>query len=397
MNFSQEVLKKAGVFHKYFEFSRVGSDIMKFYRHDKDKPDYVMTIPKTLHWLVPPAPESNRQLLREALIESAEENVTIQFNCSITEIVQNNNQAELFGTIDRENEIISLGIFDLVVDASGFGSKLRNYRIDEDEETRFNSYYTGITMCHGLINNPDAVCDPKILEKLGEGSMMSFDTGVGFGLQRYGASADDKRTSFYYSIPLKDISTLSEKFNLPKKTIFHEDKETLDKVKKWLYEELTFHKFPKEYFSAVDNIDAVSIRPLMQHPPNPAFRDSNLPLILIGDALHALPPYTGSGGNLALDDASDLSEYIIKNNGAIDLKDLRVLEAKFLKRAVPIMNRGNKTKKFIIETDVEFRNGETTGNGFRRIGLILVIAASILTYIYYLECFLGIRKDNKRS
>ena len=336
---------------------------MKIYSHDKDKPDYIITIPRSLNWLVPQSPESNRELLREALIESAEDNVTIQFNSSITEIVQNKNQAELFGKIDEENEIISLGTFDLIVDASGFGSKLRNYRIDEDEETRFNSYYTGITLCHGLINNPDAVCDPKILEKFGEGSMMSIDTGVGFGLQRYGASADDKRTSFYYTIPLNDISTLADQFNIPKKTIFHKDKDILDKVKKWLYDELTIHKYSKEYFSAVDKIDAVSIRPLMQHPPNPTFKDSNLPLILIGDALHALPPYTGSGGNLALDDASDLSEYIIKNNGVFDLKDLRALEAKFLKRAVPIMKQGNKTKNFIIETDVKFRNGEITGRG----------------------------------
>ena len=132
---------------------------MRLYKPNKDKPEFIMTTPKFLKWLLPPAPESNRQQLREALIESASKGkkIIVKFNHSITKINQKNEkQAELFGkklneddddndNDDKNTKIISLGIFDLVIDASGFGSKLRNYRIeDEDDETRFKKYYTGI-------------------------------------------------------------------------------------------------------------------------------------------------------------------------------------------------------------------------------------------------------------
>ena len=386
---------------------------MRLYKPNKDKPEFIMTTPKFLKWLLPPAPESNRQQLREALIESASKGkkIIVKFNHSITKINQKNEkQAELFGkklnedddndNDDKNTKIISLGIFDLVIDASGFGSKLRNYRIeDEDDETRFKKYYTGISMCHGLIYNPDSVCDPKIIKKLGEGSMLCFNNGIGFGLQRYGASEEDKRTSMYYMIPLKEISYLSDKFNIPRKTIFHKDKEIINNVKEWIKNELKIHNFSKDHFSAIDNIDAISIRPLMQHPQNPKFNDnSELPLILIGDSLHAMPPYTGSGGNLALADADELSDYIIKKNLSFSIKDLRILEKKFLKRAIPIMKQGNSTKNYLIDNDRKFRNGENVSDtGLMGAGYLFYIIASIFTYIYYLECFLHLRKDNGRS
>ena len=239
----------------------------------------------------------------------------------------------------------------------------------------------------------------KLLKKLGEGSMLCFSNGIGFGLQRYGASEEDKRTSMYYMIPLEEISYLSDKFNIQKKKIFHKDKETIDNVKEWIKDELKIHNFSKDYFSAVDNINAISIRPLMQHPQNPKFKDNyNLPLILIGDSLHAMPPYTGSGGNLALSDADELSDYIIKNNLSFSIKDLRNLEMNFLKRAIPIMKQGNTTKNYLIENDRKFRNGENfSDTGLKGAGYIFYIFASILTYIYYLECFLHFREDNGRS
>ena len=89
---SQKVLKKAGVFHKYNEFSREGSDFMRLYKPNKDKPEFIITIPKFLQWFLPPTPESNRQQLREALIESASKgkNVDVKFNYSITKIKKRN-------------------------------------------------------------------------------------------------------------------------------------------------------------------------------------------------------------------------------------------------------------------------------------------------------------------
>jgi 2-polyprenyl-6-methoxyphenol hydroxylase-like FAD-dependent oxidoreductase len=97
-----------------------------------------------------------------------------------------------------------------------------------------------------------------------------------------------------------------------------------------------------------------SIRPTFSFPTNPALiEDNRLPLIVIGDALHALPPWSGSSGNNALQDAADLSKVLLQELPELDraqlVKEFRRLEEKFLKNAEDGEEQRLFTEKIIKE------------------------------------------------
>lgn len=363
---------------------------MRGYTIHSDKPEFIFATPKLLQRFWPPSPESNRQMLREALIESFGDYGEIDWECKIIGISKKSNgKAELFGLNNK-----SLGEFDLVIDSSGFSSCLRKERIKEDPENLFERYYTGISMIHGLIRDPESSCCPKIVKKLGQGTMLTFTKGQCFGLQRYGAKEDDRRTSLYFMLPVSDMNQLSEQFNLPKKTKFIDDIDKLEAVRKWIIETL---EAPEDYQSAINAMDSFAIRPLIQHPIDVEFLDNDLPLILIGDALHAVPPYTGSGGNIALDDANDLAKYLEDKRGHFELKELRDLEQKFLARTSSVSKDGYETRDNLIASAKIYKEtGKDVGSPLSA-SWFMYLFCLIFTTIFNLELFFGLRKDDGRN
>merc|ERR1719158_2153113 len=77
---------------------------------------------------------------------------------------------------------------------------------------------------------------------------------------------------------------------------------------------LAHPEWPKMYKDALNNIDGARILPIFMHPLAEEVKKETLegtddiPLIGIGDALHALPPWSGMSGNYALADANDVSK-----------------------------------------------------------------------------------------
>jgi len=390
----QKVLKMAGVFDQYMNFSRSGSDLMRIYRNDSIIPSFVLCMPRFLRWFFPPTPESNRQMLRETLIQaSTDHNVHVHFNTKANSIKEvENGKVELIGP--EENV---LGTYDLVIDASGFSSPLRQYRITPPEgSSTWEQSYTGISMIHGLVQDPEASCDKALVDLMGQGTMLSFAPGGGtFCFQRYGAAEEDHRASVYYMVLSETIGGLAERFDLPKNTRFHTDPEVLDKIKTWMREDMTKSNWTKEYLSCIDSLDQIALRPLFQHPPDPDFKkDSTLPLLLMGDALHVVPPYTGSGGNLALEDARDVANFFIKSKGCFSINQLRTLEQKLLNRAKPVMKDGDQTRTNILSltnattiSDKDLVGGST----------LIYLFGKLFTYYYRFECWIGLRKNNGRN
>merc|ERR1712224_913808 len=151
-----------------------------------------MTQPRWVHSCFGPKYETNRTKLREVLIESVEKNVWITFNCAVEGLRQCGQKAELLG-----KDGLVLGLFDLVVDTSGVGSSLRRYRINDtgdadpekvDRHTAFSKAYTGVSMVHGVILDPEASCDKALVEKLGQGTLTLLGPhGQTFSVQRYGS------------------------------------------------------------------------------------------------------------------------------------------------------------------------------------------------------------------
>merc|ERR1712137_205825 len=301
-------------------------------------------------------------------------------------------QAELLGA---DGQV--LGCYDLVVDASGFSSVLRSTRIDEPQDSsRFERAYTGLSMVHGLIKDPESSCDPRVVKKMGQGTMMTMDNGRAYCLQRYGAAEEDHRASLYYILPFEQISGLADKFDLPRSTRFITDKPTLDRLKEWLREEMKSMEYPPDYLSAVTASESMALRPLLQHPYDVTFRDNDIPLILVGDSLDAMPPYSGSGGNFALEDAVDLANFLKSKQNQIDIEGLRALEKKFLKRTEGTLKGANGMRDQMIEADLKYRRGEKSsrmpGDSY-----VFFIFALIFTWIYRLEIFFRIREDNGRN
>merc|ERR1719401_361221 len=90
------------------------------------------------------------------------------------------------------------------------------------------------------------------------------------------------------------------------------------------------------YSGVINAIDFAAIRPILLHDREPTFRDNKLPLICIGDALHVVPPWTGKGGNLAMNDALDLGTWLVellRKSEPITVEGLRQLEQRCMARS----------------------------------------------------------------
>jgi len=223
-------------------------------------------------------------------------------------------------------------------------------------------------------------------------------------LQRFGAAADDRRTSVYYGVADDDMGALSRACGLPRSFRFHDDAAAVTRVREWVHADMGT-AWSSAFHGCVNAFDCVSLRPLLQHPKQPVFReDGELPLICIGDALHVLPPYTGAGGNLAMQDAADVADYIVKGIAAADsgggispggprlsVGGLRELELRLMKRAAPEAEQGERTKKIIlglrdIEDPADITLQTLTGGSRIAQGML-----NMITGVYNWEVRRGIR------
>eukprot|EP00039_Didymoeca_costata_P020053 m.339877 g.339877 ORF g.339877 m.339877 type:complete len:485 (-) comp19021_c0_seq1:50-1504(-) len=396
----QEILKRAGIFHRYWEISRESSNVMKFYILGHKEPSFVMSQLKTLERFFPPTPETNREKLQQAFIEELpEHNSNINFGAKVHEIKPvGDNKTEIF---DESGE--SLGVFDLVVDASGTESKFRKLRVDQDAEDIVDKEYTGITMVHGVVPDPDLTCDEELVKMLGQGTVTTFGPRARmFTLQRYGASLDDHRTSLFYSVYRESPTSLMEDLGIsqgsdmgPRSTYFssNHDPDKLQALKRWMHEDMG-DKWGPKFHHTVDQVNQVWLRPLMQHTPTPAFLENDtLPLICIGDALHTVPPYTGAGGNLALVDAGKVADCILSHVSSGEsniIPSLRAVEKDLMKDVKDVLASGEHTKKFLSAfKDIEDLSSvslkELVKNPFVYSGMRL------FQMLYNLEVKLGIR------
>ena len=155
--------------------------------------------------------------------------------------------------------------------------------------------------------------------------------------------------------------------------------------------------YPPDFVSAVEQSNSMALRPLLQHPGDVVFReDDDLPLILVGDSLHAMPPYSGSGGNFALADAMELADFLeTHNTREYPISELRELEKKMLQRTVSTMKEASGTRDLIVEANAKRLRGENAVHFFGP--YYFRYLAPVLTWIYRAEVFLGLREDNGRS
>jgi len=81
---TQAILRRSGVYERYWEMSRADSNVMRIYSVAQRDPLFVMALPRLLERFIPPSPETNRQLLRDALLGSLPaERCLVSFNTPI--------------------------------------------------------------------------------------------------------------------------------------------------------------------------------------------------------------------------------------------------------------------------------------------------------------------------
>eukprot|EP00041_Stephanoeca_diplocostata_P023870 m.595106 g.595106 ORF g.595106 m.595106 type:complete len:474 (+) comp22399_c1_seq36:115-1536(+) len=419
---SQKALERAGIFHRYQEISRQDSSVMKFYALGQEKPLAVRATPVMLQRWIPNQPETNRHALRDALLDAialhGHDAARVHFSTKIDSIQLQDARAWSDATAVpsavcgktvtanlHDDSGTSLGEFDFVVDASGISSRLRRFRIDDaigdtEHAGMSDKYFTGISMLHGIIKDPDTSCSAAIVDKLGEGTL----TVVGpyskwFTLQRFGAATSDRRTSVYYMTPSPNPRSLADALGLPHTTKFLSDNESLRKAKTWMHHELG-DSWPPEYHECVDAMTAVATRPLVKHPADPVFRNDPsdalhaLPLVVIGDALHTVPPYTGAGGNLAMNDAIDVCDLVTTQaKDGISIAAMRALEVTLTARLPDVHKTAAYTEKMYAHMKTVDDVSNVGVKDLLRTNALVAGAVTLATKWYNLERRMGWRTD----
>jgi hypothetical protein len=285
-------------------------------------------------------------------------------------------------------------------------------------------------MVHGVITDPESTLPPAVVAQIGDGTAMYIGPyGRVMALQRFGTGRQgDNRTSMYYTVARDGHTALSEELGVPRTTQLHvAGTDPHSRIAAWLAEDLASCGWAGETLAAAAVCDKLGVRPIFQHPALPRLRGSQdrhpdlaaqaeeitndheraadeqagrLPLVVLGDALHAVPPWTGSGGNLAIKDAAEIAaavrEFMLKSQATaggegggasaggsptsdIDrtalLTALRVKEREAAERAVEVVEQSENRTREMAERDSIADPADITPRmlaGGSRLGVALV-------------------------
>ena len=224
-------------------------------------------------------PEIDRGDLRHLLLDALEPE-TVAWDYAVDDVRPETDGRWSLGIRNKQPVVA-----DLVVGADGVGSKVR------DRLTSAKPHYTGITMLSANIRK-DLWRGSTIDETLGEGSVMFAGGDKTIFVQR---CAHDL-ILLYYSLAVPQGWPKTEGFDLGDKAA------VLQKVRS------TYADWSPNLVAMLTDLeDKFQLWPCSVMPPE--YRWVTQPgLTMLGDASHAMPPFTGKGVNLALLDALELAD-----------------------------------------------------------------------------------------
>lgn len=252
----------------------------------------------------------------DGLTSALGDNVTVNHDCYVSGVKKDTDGSiELLG---RDGS--SYGKYDLIIDASGVNSPVRKSRFSSEA----NAFYTGQTWIQGKLDSPEKSVDSSVVEHLGEGTSISYGPTIdGKGtcmlcLQRYGAKKEDKMTTVSLVAYTENPDDLAKELGYEGRHGNASEEALLKSVSDYAKCQLSNEGWSEEYRNIFDRISGVRVLPIKMHPSTTDTMKHEvpgsdvLPFIGVGDALHALPPWSGMSGNMALMDASDLATAILK-------------------------------------------------------------------------------------
>ncbi|WBV57575.1 NAD(P)/FAD-dependent oxidoreductase [Chryseobacterium daecheongense] len=314
----QEAIKKAGLLENYYTTAIPMGIIFADQQGN------------TLHTRKPTPenrydnPEINRNQLRKILLESLAPD-TVIWNRKLTNLTEHNGK----WLLQFENQPDATA--DLVIVANGGMSKVRNYVTDAEIEE------TGSFIIQGDIPQPE-INSPQMYGLCDGSRLMTSNQGSLFVVNPY------NNGSLTYGLIIQKPQEWDQGHALD-----FQDKES---VIQFLSERLPDWGKPyQEVFQATSFFVGLPTRKL----PLKQWKDSRpLPITLIGDAAHLMPPFAGQGVNIGLVDTLTLSENLTEGSFETVEAAIKDYELKMIKYAAEAQQESAVNEAEMRDPDFSF-------------------------------------------
>lgn len=271
----QEAMKKAGLLERYYELA------ISMGRTIADEKGNILRSQKITPEEARDNPEINRNDLRTLLLESLKSN-TVAWNSKVTNLEAKNGKWILHFEKNRT------AMADFVIGANGGMSAIRKYITDAEVEE------TGTYMIQGEISQAEMKCKEFLNLCQGNILMTAYNGNL--------LVANPKnKDSLSYNVIFKTPLDWTIKNNLDFKNAESISSFLADRFSDW-------NETYTQLFRATSVFMGLPTRKISL---NKWEKNRPLPITLIGDAAHLMPPFAGQGANIGLVDAMILSENLL--------------------------------------------------------------------------------------